>query len=91
MSRRLQRRDVQVIFAITAFAFFLRLLSPVMPDFATHPLRWPPVRVLGLGHPYQSPNGYIFDEVYFAQDACRDLVGMDYLDPEPPLAKLVIA
>ncbi|MDQ6748748.1 MAG: phospholipid carrier-dependent glycosyltransferase, partial [Candidatus Dormibacteraeota bacterium] len=88
---RLARRDLRVIFAITGFAFFLRLLSPVMPDFATHASSWPPVRVFGLGHPYQSPNGYIFDEVYFAQDACKDLVGMDYLDPEPPLSKLVIA
>ena len=88
---KLRRKDVRVIIAITVFAFFLRLLSPIIPDFATHPLSWPPVRALGLGHPYQSPNGYIFDEVYFAQDACKDLVGMDYLDPEPPLAKLVIA
>jgi len=88
---RLHRRDARVIVAITALAFLMRLLSPIMPDFATHPLSWPPVRVWGLGHPYQSPNGYIFDEVYFAQDACRDLVGLTYLDPEPPLAKLVIA
>ncbi|GAC1583391.1 MAG: dolichyl-phosphate-mannose--protein mannosyltransferase [Candidatus Dormibacteria bacterium] len=88
---RLRPRDVKVILAITVFAFFLRLLSPIIPDFATRPLTWPPVRVLGLGHPFQAPNGYIFDEVYFAQDACKDLVGMDYLDPEPPLAKLVIA
>ena len=87
----LRRRDVKVIVAITAFAFLLRLFSPIMPDIASHPLSWPPVRVWGLGHPYQSPNGYIFDEVYFAQDACKDLVGMDYLDPEPPLAKLFIA
>jgi dolichyl-phosphate-mannose-protein mannosyltransferase len=86
-----RRGDVRVIIGITALAFFLRLLSPVLLDFATHPLSWPPVRVFGLGHPYQAPNGYIFDEVYFAQDACKDLVGLDYLDPEPPLAKLVIA
>jgi dolichyl-phosphate-mannose--protein O-mannosyl transferase len=90
-ARRLQPRDLRIVLAITTFAFLLRLLSPVIPDFATNPGSWPPVRVLGLGHPYQSPNGYIFDEVYFAQDACKDLVGMDYLDPEPPLSKLVIA
>ena len=84
-------RDWKIIGAITAVAFALRLFSPILPDFATNPLTWPPVRVMGLGHPYQAPNGYIFDEVYFAQDACRDLVGKDYLDPEPPLAKLVIA
>lgn len=88
---KMQRRDVRVIVAITTLAFLLRLLSPIMPDFTTHPFSWPPVRVWGLGHPYQAPNGYIFDEVYFAQDSCKDLVGMDYLDPEPPLAKLVIA
>ena len=88
---KLRRKDVKVILAITVVAFFLRLLSPIAPDFLSNPRSWPPVRVLGLGHPYQAPNGYIFDEVYFAQDACKDLVGMDYLDPEPPLAKLVIA
>ena len=88
---RLGVRDYRVILAITAVAFLFRLLSPILPDFATHPGSWPPVRVMGLGHPFQAPNGYIFDEVYFAQDACKDLVGMDYFDPEPPLAKLVIA
>jgi dolichyl-phosphate-mannose-protein mannosyltransferase len=88
---RLTRLDVRILIALTAVAFLLRLLSPIMPDFVTHPLSWPPVRMEGLGHPYQSPNGYIFDEVYFAQDACRDIKGMDYLDPEPPLAKLAIA
>lgn len=88
---RLKRLDYKIIITITAVAFMLRLLSPILPDFATNPASWPPVRVLGLGHPFQAPNGYIFDEVYFAQDACKDLVGMDYYDPEPPLAKLVIA
>jgi dolichyl-phosphate-mannose-protein mannosyltransferase len=88
---RLTRPDYRVIIAITAVAFLLRLLSPILPDFATNPTAWPPVRAYGLGDPYQAPNGYIFDEVYFAQDACKDLVGMDYYDPEPPLAKLVIA
>lgn len=72
-------------------AFALRLLSPIFPDFATNPTTWAPVRAWGLGHPFQAPNGYIFDEVYFAQDACKDLVGKDYYDPEPPLAKLFIA
>jgi dolichyl-phosphate-mannose--protein O-mannosyl transferase len=87
----LTRFDVRVLVGLTVVAFLLRLLSPIMPDFLTNPLSWPPVRIYGLGHPFQSPNGYIFDEVYFAQDACKDLVGMDYLDPEPPLSKLVIA
>ena len=34
---------------------------------------------------------YVFDELYFANDAHDDLLGRDYLDPEPPLAKLIIA
>ena len=90
-SHRLGARDYRALVVITTVAFLLRLLSPILPDFATNPLSWPPVRVMGLGHPYQAPNGYIFDEVYFAQDACKDLIGKDYFDPEPPLAKLVIA
>lgn len=88
---RLARWDVAFLAGITTFAFLLRLLSPIMPDFLTNPGSPTPIRVYGLGHPYQAPNGYIFDEVYFAQDACKDLIGRDYLDPEPPLAKLFIA
>jgi dolichyl-phosphate-mannose--protein O-mannosyl transferase len=39
-----------------------------------------------------APNSpFIFDEVYFANDARDDLAGCDYFDPEPPLAKLIIA
>ena len=91
MSARLTRFDIRILLGLTTLAFVLRLFSPIMPDFLTNPTAWPPVRAWGLGHPYQSPNGYIFDEVYFAQDSCKDLVGIDYLDPEPPLAKLVIA
>ncbi|HEV3231839.1 MAG TPA: phospholipid carrier-dependent glycosyltransferase [Candidatus Dormibacteraeota bacterium] len=91
LPRTLTRLDVRILVGLTAVAFLLRLLSPIMPDFLTNPTAWPPVRAWGLGHPYQSPNGYIFDEVYFAQDACKDLVGIDYLDPEPPLSKLFIA
>ena len=49
------------------------------------------------------PNGQVFDEVYFPVDAYNDVKGMqlckpttvgcqyNYFDPEPPLAKLVIA
>ncbi|MHB8508052.1 MAG: phospholipid carrier-dependent glycosyltransferase [Candidatus Dormibacteria bacterium] len=87
---RLTRFDRRFLLGITLFGFLLRLLSPIMPDVLSSPSHGL-VRIWGLGHPYQSPNGYIFDEVYFAQDACRDLKGMDYLDPEPPLSKLVIA
>lgn len=35
--------------------------------------------------------GYVFDEVYFPVDALKNLKGIDYFDPEPPLTKLVIA
>jgi dolichyl-phosphate-mannose--protein O-mannosyl transferase len=90
-AKRLRRFDVGMLVGLTVAAFLLRILSPIMPDFVSNPTAWPPVRAYGLGHPFQAPNGYIFDEVYFAQDACRDLVGMDYFDPEPPLAKLAIA
>lgn len=49
------------------------------------------------------PNGQVFDEVYFPVDAYKDIKGMqackpttvnctyNYFDPEPPLAKLMIA
>lgn len=49
------------------------------------------------------PNGQVFDEVYFPVDARNDVKGVEtcrsttvacpynYFDPEPPLAKLVIA
>lgn len=61
----------------------------------------------GLGYPFnvagctQVPNGpknaevkrcgFVFDEVYFPVDALKDLKGIDYFDPEPPLSKLIIA
>ncbi len=61
----------------------------------------------GLGYPFNSagctqvPNGpenaevkrcgFVFDEVYFPVDALKDLKGIDYFDPEPPLSKLIIA
>ncbi|MFN2452577.1 MAG: phospholipid carrier-dependent glycosyltransferase [Candidatus Dormibacteria bacterium] len=37
--------------------------------------------------------GFVFDEVYFPVDAAKDLhqPAIDYFDPEPPLAKLVMA
>ncbi|HEV3234677.1 MAG TPA: phospholipid carrier-dependent glycosyltransferase [Candidatus Dormibacteraeota bacterium] len=90
-SARLNRLDLKLLVGLVVVAFLLRILSPIFPDFVTNPTSWPPVRAWGLGHPFQAPNGYIFDEVYFAQDACKDLVGKDYYDPEPPLAKLAIA
>ena len=37
--------------------------------------------------------GFVFDEVYFPVDAAKDLhsPAVDYFDPEPPLAKLLMA
>ncbi|HEY6538359.1 MAG TPA: phospholipid carrier-dependent glycosyltransferase [Candidatus Dormibacteraeota bacterium] len=35
--------------------------------------------------------GFVFDEVYFPVDALKDLKGIDYFDPEPPLSKLIMA
>ena len=61
----------------------------------------------GLGYPFnaagctQVPNGpnnaevkrcgFVFDEVYFPVDALKDLKGIDFFDPEPPVSKLIIA
>jgi hypothetical protein len=43
--------------------------------------------------PPQTHNGFVFDEVYFPVDAAKDLhqPPIDYFDPEPPLAKLLMA
>ena len=61
----------------------------------------------GLGYPFNAAGctnvpigphnsevktcGFVFDEVYFPVDAYKDLKGIDYFDPEPPLTKLIIA
>lgn len=61
----------------------------------------------GLGYPFnksecttapvgpaakeQRTCGFVFDEIYFAVDALKNLKGVDYFDPEPPLTKLVIS
>jgi dolichyl-phosphate-mannose-protein mannosyltransferase len=62
-----------------------------------------PGTLCGLAYPFQRgyrstpsaelspPNGQIFDEIYFAVFAHDDLKGISYFDPEPPLAKLMIA
>ncbi|MEA2615226.1 MAG: dolichyl-phosphate-mannose-protein mannosyltransferase, partial [Chloroflexota bacterium] len=43
--------------------------------------------------PPQRHCGFVFDEVYFPVDAAKDLhqPTVDYFDPEPPLAKLLMA
>ena len=43
------------------------------------------------GDPLSPPEGEIFDEIYFGVFAHNDLKGINYFDPEPPLAKLIIA
>ncbi len=61
-----------------------------------------PGTLCGLSYPYQRnsqaaglppspPEGEIFDEIYFGVFAHNDLKGIAYFDPEPPLAKEVIA
>ena len=56
----------------------------------------------GLAYPYQRsypqpgegpqpPQGQVFDEIWFGVFAHNDLKGTVYFDPEPPLAKLIIA
>jgi dolichyl-phosphate-mannose-protein mannosyltransferase len=49
------------------------------------------LRAAILGQPFLAPTGHVFDERYFVDAACRDLSGQDYLDPQPPLGKLLIA
>ncbi|MGH7611114.1 MAG: phospholipid carrier-dependent glycosyltransferase [Candidatus Dormibacteria bacterium] len=72
---------------------------------ATHELLG--IGAWGLGYPYNRSGctqvpvgasgaerqhcGFVFDEVYFPVDALKDLKGIDYFDPEPPLSKLIIA
>jgi dolichyl-phosphate-mannose-protein mannosyltransferase len=52
----------------------------------------------GLNYPYQRasqlgqpPEGEVFDEIYFGVFAHNDLKGTSYFDPEPPVAKYIIA
>jgi predicted membrane-bound dolichyl-phosphate-mannose-protein mannosyltransferase len=44
-----------------------------------------------VGQPPTPPDGQVFDEIYFAVFAHNDLKGVSYFDPEPPLAKYLIA
>jgi 4-amino-4-deoxy-L-arabinose transferase-like glycosyltransferase len=101
----LDRFDVIAVIALVVFAFGVRFVSPVFPDFLSGSGG---VGYWGLGHPYNSgecamvpigPNGsevnhcgYVFDEVYFPVDAAKDLrqPAESYFDPEPPLAKILM-
>ena len=50
-------------------------------------------RVTTGSQPSRKHCGFVFDEVYFPVDAAKDLhqPAIDYFDPEPPLAKLLMA
>jgi dolichyl-phosphate-mannose-protein mannosyltransferase len=102
---RLDRQDLYWLLALTFVAGVLRFGSPIFLDVFTHPGSAAPISAWGIGHNYQDPtipglgkandiapnSPFVFDELYFANDARDDLLGRDYFDPEPPLAKLIIA
>jgi hypothetical protein len=46
---------------------------------------------IGPNHAPTKVCGFVFDEVYFPVDAAKDIAGVDYFDPEPPLSKLLMA
>ncbi|HEV2013486.1 MAG TPA: phospholipid carrier-dependent glycosyltransferase [Candidatus Dormibacteraeota bacterium] len=102
---RLDRSDLYWLIALTLIGGILRFGSPIFLDIFAHPGSSAPISAWGIGHNYQdssigglgkpndiAPNSpFVFDELYFANDAHNDILGRDYFDPEPPLAKLVIA
>jgi dolichyl-phosphate-mannose-protein mannosyltransferase len=102
---RIERQDLYWLIALTLVAGLLRFASPIFLDVFANPGSGSPITAWGVGHNYQDPSlpglgkpndiapnsPFIFDELYFANDARDDLQGRDYFDPEPPLAKLIIA
>lgn len=102
---RLDHIDLYWLIALTLIAGILRFASPIFLDIFAHPGTAAPISAWGIGHNYQDPSiaglgkpndiapnsPFVFDELYFANDAHKDLLGQDYFDPEPPLAKLIIA
>jgi dolichyl-phosphate-mannose-protein mannosyltransferase len=102
---RVDRRDLYWLIALTLIGGILRFGSPIFLDIFAHPGSSAPISAWGIGHNYQDPSipglgkandiapnsPFVFDELYFANDAHNDLLGRDYFDPEPPLAKLIIA
>jgi dolichyl-phosphate-mannose-protein mannosyltransferase len=102
---RIERSDLYWLIALTLVAGVLRFGSPIFLDIFAHPGTSAPINAWGIGHNYQDPSlpglgkpndiapnsPFVFDELYFANDAHKDLLGQDYFDPEPPLAKLIIA
>ncbi|GAC1340885.1 MAG: hypothetical protein NVSMB29_10470 [Candidatus Dormibacteria bacterium] len=70
--------------------------APVHAWGITHPFNTSGCQTDVPVGPHGSPVkrcGFVFDEVYFPVDASKDLhqPAIDYFDPEPPLAKLVMA
>jgi dolichyl-phosphate-mannose-protein mannosyltransferase len=102
---RMERADLYWLIGLTLIAGILRFGSPIFLDIFTHPGTAAPISAWGIGHDYQDPSlpglgkpndiapnsPFVFDELWFANDAHKDLLGQDYFDPEPPLAKLIIA
>jgi dolichyl-phosphate-mannose-protein mannosyltransferase len=102
---RVDRTDLYWLIALTLVAGLLRFASPIFLDVFSHPGSAAPISAWGIGHDYQDPkipglgkpneiapaSPFVFDELYFANDAHDDIMGHDYFDPEPPLAKLLIA
>ena len=97
---RIDRRDLYWLIALALIGGILRFGSPIFLDVFTHPGSSAPISAWGIGHNYQSPSlaglgkpnsiapdsPFVFDELYFANDAHNDLLGREYFDPEPPLA-----
>ena len=93
----LDRFDACAIILLIAFAFILRMFSPVFVTSSglhvwtvRYPVNTAECEPGVPGYKGQAC-GFVFDEVYFPVDALKDLKDIDYFDPEPPLAKLLIA
>lgn len=106
----LDRKDLLWLLALVATAFFIRVTSPIFPDFLSSSATHGGAAAWGVGYPLNSDTshcpvdvpvgknhapktvcGFVFDEVYFPVDAAKDVAGVDYFDPEPPLTKLLMA
>ena len=84
---RIDRVDLYWLLALTVVAGILRFGSPIFLDVLTHPGAGAPISAWGIGHSYQDPklpglgkpndiapnSPFVFDELYFANDAHNDL------------------
>ncbi|MFN2581387.1 MAG: phospholipid carrier-dependent glycosyltransferase [Candidatus Dormibacteria bacterium] len=102
----IDRFDVIAIAVLIVVSFVFRLASPIFPDFLSgnggvgaygvgYPFNATECATVPVGPSYSEVNhcGYVFDEIYFPVDASKDLAqpAVSYFDPEPPLAKLLMA